>query len=100
MTVCNKKSLTEDQIAYVVAQSLKGLFYLHTQNIIHRYKKIRKFRRKFWEFYRDVKAANILLNDKCVVKIADFGVSEQLSNSVEKSGRTGTYRHMAPEVKI
>ena len=46
-------ALTEDQIAWVCANTLKGLEYLHGMNVIH----------------RDVKAANILLNEKAVVKI-------------------------------
>jgi serine/threonine protein kinase/N-acetylneuraminic acid mutarotase len=80
--LCNKP-LKEDQIAYVLQQSLQGLLYLHSMNIIH----------------RDVKAGNILLDGLGAVKIADFGVSEQLSDAVSKSDtRIGTPLWMAPEV--
>lgn len=34
--LCNKP-LKEDQIAYILQQSLQGLLYLHTMNIIHRF---------------------------------------------------------------
>lgn len=72
--LCNKP-LKEDQIAYILQQSLQGLLYLHSMNIIH----------------RDVKAGNILLDGLGAVKIADFGVSEQLSDAVSKSDtRIGT----------
>jgi len=80
--LCNKP-LKEDQIAYILQQSLQGLLYLHAMNIIH----------------RDVKAGNILLDGLGAVKIADFGVSEQLSDAVSKSDtRIGTPLWMAPEV--
>jgi serine/threonine protein kinase len=72
--LCNKP-LKEDQIAYILQQSLQGLLYLHSMNIIH----------------RDVKAGNILLDGLGAVKIADFGVSEQLSDAVSRSDtRIGT----------
>jgi len=51
--------LTEPEIAYVCAYTLRGLNYLHSRGIVH----------------RDVKAANILLSDHAEIKIADFGVS-------------------------
>lgn len=47
------KPLTEDQISFVCNETLKGLAYLHSVNIIH----------------RDVKAANILLTEDGTVKL-------------------------------
>ncbi|KAF2072206.1 hypothetical protein CYY_006472 [Polysphondylium violaceum] len=78
-----EKTLNESQISFVVKNTLKGLIYLHSQNIIH----------------RDVKAANILLSENCDVKIADFGVSEKLNSSFDQSKEMiGTPLWMAPEV--
>jgi len=54
-----KYPLIESELAYVCSNTLKGLNYLHSRGIIH----------------RDIKAANILLNDQAEIKLADFGVS-------------------------
>ncbi|KAM9980876.1 hypothetical protein ACTFIY_003171 [Dictyostelium cf. discoideum] len=78
-----EKTLNEAQISFVVKNTLKGLIYLHSQNIIH----------------RDVKAANVLLSEGCDVKIADFGVSEKLNGALDQSKEMiGTPLWMAPEV--
>jgi serine/threonine protein kinase len=50
-----KKTLSEEQISFITLQALKGLLYLHSQNIIH----------------RDVKTANILMNFRYEVKIGE-----------------------------
>ncbi|KAL3641041.1 Serine/threonine-protein kinase sty46 [Castilleja foliolosa] len=60
----------------------KGMSYLHQNNIIH----------------RDLKAANLLMDENEVVKIADFGVSRVQLESGVMTAETGTYRWMAPEV--
>jgi len=77
-----KKALVENQIAYISSQTLKGLTYLHTQKIIH----------------RDLKPANILINSKFNVKLADFGVSNQMTGETDVKGIVGTVKYMAPEV--
>ncbi|XP_068646104.1 serine/threonine-protein kinase STY46-like [Aristolochia californica] len=60
----------------------KGMNYLHQNNIIH----------------RDLKAANLLMDENEVVKVADFGVARVQSQSGVMTAETGTYRWMAPEV--
>lgn len=60
-----------------------GMDYLHKVNVIH----------------RDLKTANLLMDENEVVKVADFGVARvKTMDGSSMTAETGTYRWMAPEV--
>ena len=52
--------------------------------------------------YRDLKPANVLIDQYYIVKLTDFGLSKYFQNESNEayllSGETGTIRYMAPEV--
>lgn len=76
------RTMTIEQITVILRDVLNGLDYLHATNKIH----------------RDVKAANILLNEEGVAKLGDFGVSEPLDTSARKRTIIGTLLWLPPEV--
>ncbi|KAH0909197.1 hypothetical protein HID58_032518 [Brassica napus] len=76
---CAFKLQTLLKVALDVA---KGMCYLHQNNIIH----------------RDLKTANLLMDEHGLVKVADFGVARVQIESGVMTAETGTYRWMAPEI--
>lgn len=78
-------SFTEPVIRMYTRQLLLGLEYLHSNHIMH----------------RDIKGANILVDNKGCIKLADFGASKkvvELATISEAKSMKGTPYWMAPEV--
>uniref|UniRef100_A0A3Q3F2H5 non-specific serine/threonine protein kinase n=1 Tax=Labrus bergylta TaxID=56723 RepID=A0A3Q3F2H5_9LABR len=75
--------MDEPIIAFIIHEALMGLQHLHINNTIH----------------RDVKGNNILLTTHGGIKLVDFGVSAQLTNTrLRRNTSVGTPFWMAPEV--
>ena len=86
-------SLQEPLIRNFVRQILAGLSYLHGRDIIH----------------RDIKGANVLVDNKGNIKISDFGISKRVEASallsppkngghLNRPSMQGSVYWMAPEV--
>ncbi|EFO99515.1 CRE-CDK-4 protein [Caenorhabditis remanei] len=78
------RGIPEKQARYVSVQIVKGLDFLHSHNIIH----------------RDLKPQNILVNRDQTVKLADFGLSKEYSNTTAFTTTVVTLWYRPPEVLL
>lgn len=76
------RTINQEQIAVILRDVLSGLDYLHSNDKIH----------------RDVKSANILLSERGIAKLGDFGISEPVDSSSKKGTIIGTLLWLPPEV--
>ncbi|WWD00301.1 hypothetical protein V866_007212 [Kwoniella sp. B9012] len=84
----NYGAFEEALVKNFVRQILTGLNYLHEREIIH----------------RDIKGANILVDNKGGIKISDFGISKKVESNLMTGPKTnrpslqGSVFWMAPEI--
>jgi serine/threonine protein kinase len=80
--IINSKQPTE-RITRIMYEIASALNYVHSQGTIH----------------RDIKPENILISSKGVVKIADFGLACEISESMASGActRVGSDRYFSPE---
>eukprot|EP01116_Phalansterium_solitarium_P009990 TRINITY_DN2434_c0_g1_i1.p1 TRINITY_DN2434_c0_g1~~TRINITY_DN2434_c0_g1_i1.p1 ORF type:complete len:662 (+),score=112.30 TRINITY_DN2434_c0_g1_i1:64-1986(+) len=80
-----EETLNAAQLAYVMRQTLLGLHYSRSRGVRH----------------RDIKAANIMVTETGLIKLADFGVSAELDAKGKKMHTIiGSPYWMAPEVIV
>ncbi|KAI0035089.1 hypothetical protein K488DRAFT_76864 [Vararia minispora EC-137] len=84
----NYGAFEEPLVRTFVRQILEGLDYVHERGIVH----------------RDIKGANVLVDNKGGIKISDFGISKKLEDNLMPGNRLhrpslqGSVFWMAPEV--
>ena len=79
--IAHKKTFSENQTKFIIANMILALEYIHNKNIIH----------------RDIKPENLVLESNGYVRITDFGVAK-INEEDNRSETSGTPGYMAPEV--
>jgi len=84
--IINRETFTEKEAAYVLAQLLEALVYLHAKGFVH----------------RDLKLENLLLVSKnsLDIRVADFGLSRHLDPDSRAQTACGTPFYVAPDILL
>ncbi|KAI8576303.1 hypothetical protein K450DRAFT_257615 [Umbelopsis ramanniana AG] len=85
--VVRERSLTDEELACLFKQLLRGLQYMHESGVVH----------------RDIKPENLVLTSSGTLKIADFGVSDVFQSCFETTprnckGAVGSHPYHSPEL--
>ncbi|KAL0473856.1 kinase-like protein, partial [Neurospora intermedia] len=81
----NRECIPEPEAALITSQIAQALLYMHTKKLVH----------------RDLKPLNILVvhsGPEWHVKVGDFGITRDLSETRTATHHIGTFSYMAPEV--
>mmetsp|Transcript_239 Transcript_239/g.810 ORF Transcript_239/g.810 Transcript_239/m.810 type:complete len:408 (-) Transcript_239:69-1292(-) len=81
--IYSKMKITESHVQAFVCQILRGTQYMHSAGICH----------------RDLKPQNVLVNQNCTLKIADFGLARSVT-APEKTEYVVTRWYRAPELVL
>ena len=63
-----RRTLTEPEVRYFMAQAIQGVHYLHNESIIH----------------RDIKLGNLFINQEMEIRIGDFGLAVRADKDGKK----------------
>lgn len=85
----SEQPLSEEHARYFLYQTLRGLKYIHSANVLH----------------RDIKPSNLLINSNCALKICDFGMARGMASTPEEhagfmTAYVATRWYRAPEVML
>jgi mitogen-activated protein kinase 1/3 len=82
----SNQDLSEEHYKFIFYQICRAILYLHSANIIH----------------RDIKPSNVLINEDCIIKLCDFGLSRNLRDGEQLSltEYVVTRYYRAPEVML
>ncbi|KAJ6964721.1 mitogen-activated protein kinase 3-like [Populus alba x Populus x berolinensis] len=80
----SNQGLSEEHCQYFLYQTLRGLKYIHSANVIH----------------RDLKPSNLLVNANCDLKICDFGLARPNSENEFMTEYVVTRWYRAPELLL
>ena len=89
MQIRSQQPLTDAHFQSFIYQTLCGLKYIHSANVLH----------------RDLKPGNLLVNADCELKICDFGLSRGFGslsdeNSIHMTEYVATRWYRAPEIML
>lgn len=85
--ISSDQPLSDDHFQYFLYQTLRGLKYIHSANVIH----------------RDLKPSNLLLNGNCDLRICDFGLARVANfedRDLDLTEYVATRWYRAPEIML
>lgn len=80
--LAEKGRLTEDESKFLFGQLCLAVAYIHEKGIVH----------------RDLKLENVLLDERCRVKLGDFGFTREFERGVLMETFCGTTGYASPEM--
>ena len=82
----SNQELSDEHYKFIFYQICRAILFLHSANVIH----------------RDLKPSNVLINEDCIIKLCDFGLSRNLRDGEQLllTEYVVTRYYRAPEVML